>query len=434
MTPDPIRAHYRLHPTGGGAAARSSASVSERARAIAREQTLEVPTGAASPGIEARFLGRVMDVVPDAEGPPGRARVVIEYAPALFDGSLTQLLNLAWGNVSLMDGVVLADLELPAWLLDGFGGPRLGIPGIRRLVGDVRDRPLVSSALKPVGLDVAALAALAGSLARGGVDIIKDDHGLADQEMAPFRARVGAVQDAVEEANARTGGHTAYFPHVTAPAEELSARVALAREAGCGGVVLCPGLTGMDTMRALAARDTGLAVMAHPSHANTSPNATRGIAPDLLLGTLWRLAGADAVIYVNAKGRFAWPLEACLAVNRRAREALGSHLPAFPVPAGGIQAADVRHWFRQYGPDTLLLIGGSLLESPDVEAAAREVVEAAREAGETARGARGAAETARGGGEAARGARGGARGAEEPPGKAEMTLPEAGTTTADGSR
>lgn len=387
MTMDPIRAHYRLHSAGGDDGVRPSASVLERAEAIAREQTLEVPSRAAPPGIEAGFLGRVLDVVPDAAGPPGSTRVVIEYAPALFDGSLTQLLNLVWGNVSLMDGVVLADLELPAWLLRNFEGPRLGIPGIRRVVGNVHSRPLVSSALKPVGMDAAALAALAGSLARAGVDIIKDDHGLTDQEMAPFEARVRAVQEAVAEANARTGGHTTYFPHVTAPTEELAARVTTAREAGCGGVVLCPGLTGMDTMRALAAQDTGLAIMAHPSHANTSPNADRGIAPDLLLGTLWRLAGADAVIYVNAQGRFAWPVEACLAVNRRARAALGPLLPAFPVPAGGIQAADVGHWFRLYGPDTLLLVGGSLLESPDVEAAARDVVEAARTAGVAAGGA-----------------------------------------------
>jgi len=141
----------------------------------------------------------------------------------------------------------------------------------------------------------------------------------------------------------------------------------------------------MDTLRWLAERDTGLAIMAHPSHANTSPNAHRGIAPDVLMGTLWRLAGADCVVYVNARGRFAWPVEACQAVNRRARQPLGPHLPVFPVPAGGIQAREVRHWFDLYGPDTLLLIGGSLLEAPDVEEAARTVVEAARKAGASPR-------------------------------------------------
>ena len=126
-------------------------------------------------------------------------------------------------------------------------------------------------------------------------------------------------------------------------------------------------------------------IMAHPSHANTAPRAAHGIAPELLIGTLWRLAGADCVIYVNARGRFAWPLETCLAINERAREPLGSHRSAFPVPAGGIQAHEVDHWFRSYGPDTLLLIGGSVLEAGNVSSAARALVDAAHRAGATQR-------------------------------------------------
>lgn len=365
----PIRAHYRLGPIPGE-------SHASRADAIAREQTLEVPPGAATPEIEEALLGKVMSASTTLpEGAP--ARITIEYARELFDGTTTQLLNVLWGNVSLMDEVLLEDAEFPEWVLGDFVGPRLGIPGVRALVGAEEGRPLVSSALKPVGLTVSELAALARTLTRAGVDVIKDDHGLANQTIAPFAERVAAVSAAVAEENARSGGRTTYFPNVTAPGDEIMGRVETARDAGCGGVVLCPGLTGLDALHAVARADTGLAIMAHPSHANTSPNARRGIAPDLLMGTLWRLAGADCVVYVNARGRFAWPVAACQAVNRRARAPLGAHRPAFPVPAGGIQAPEVDHWFRLYGPDTLLLIGGSVLEADDVQAAARGVVEAA---------------------------------------------------------
>jgi len=352
-----------------------------RALDIAREQTLEVPSGAAPPEVEERLLGRVLSVQPeDGEGEVFRAEIA--YGHELFDGSLTQLLNVAWGNVSLMDRVRLVELDLSDPVLDALPGPQLGIPGIREMVGGVRGRPLVSSALKPVGLGVDALVDIAVRLARAGVDVIKDDHGLADQAAAPYRERVQRIGDAVRETNQRVGTQAVYFPNVTGPVDRLLERVALAREQGCRGVVLCPALVGLDTLRMLVEGDCGVAVMAHPSHAGTSPNGEGGIAPDLLLGTLWRLAGADAVVYVNARGRFAWPVEACKAVNHRARGPLGTHLPAFPVPAGGIQAADVAHWFETYGNDTLLLIGGSLLEAPDVEAAARAVVEAARSAGE----------------------------------------------------
>ena len=373
----PVRARYRV-------LLRPGESARDRGEAIAREQSLEVPPGASTPEIDAHFLARVEEVTPFATSEVrGRrmARVEVAYPAPLFDGSLTQLLNVLWGNVSLMDGVLLEEAELPEPMLAGFPGPALGVPGLREKVAPGSTRPLVSSALKPVGLDVPALVRLARTLARAGVDVIKDDHGLADQAVAPFSDRVVRVAEAIREENARTGGCTLYFPNVTAGSRRLEARAHEARAAGCDGVVICPGLTGLDGLRALREEVPGLALMAHPSHASTSPGAARGIAPDLLMGTLWRLAGADCLVYVNARGRFAWPLDTCLAINRRARAPLGPHLPAFPVPAGGIQASEVAHWFETYGPDTLLLIGGSVLEAPDVEARARTVVEAARRAG-----------------------------------------------------
>jgi len=369
----PLGATYRLRLA-------PSQSVEEKAAAIAREQTLEVPSGAASPEIEARYLGRVRSI----EADPAAAhttRVEIDYPAALFDGSVTQFLNVVWGNVSLMDGVLLEDLRLPEWALDHFPGPRFGVAGLRRLAGEARDRPLVASALKPVGMSTSELTELARTLTRAGVDVIKDDHGLADQSMSPFRERVPRVAAAVREVNARTGGHTLYFPNVTAGVDVMPERATLAASEGCAGVVVSAGLVGLDALRSLRTFGPDVAIMAHPAHAGSSPNATRGIAPELLMGTLWRLAGADCVVYVNARGRFAWPVEACRAVNARARGPLGPHAPAVPVPAGGIQAGEIGRWFDLYGPDTLLLIGGSILEADDVEGAARSVVEAAVAAG-----------------------------------------------------
>ena len=45
---------------------------------------------------------------------------------------------------------------------------------------------------KPQGLAVDDLAALAEKLASGGLDFIKDDHGLADQRYSHFAERVTA--------------------------------------------------------------------------------------------------------------------------------------------------------------------------------------------------------------------------------------------------
>ena len=81
-------------------------------------------------------------------------------------------------------------------LIKGFGGPRHGLHELRRRVG-APARALTCSALKPQGLSPAKLADLALRFARGGVDYIKDDHGLADQAYSPFRERVEAVAAAL---------------------------------------------------------------------------------------------------------------------------------------------------------------------------------------------------------------------------------------------
>lgn len=364
--PRRLTATYRIR-------AGSGPSAEEIALAIAREQTLEVPAGVGGAALQARLLGRVESVRP-IEGGHDAA---ISYDPELTGTGLPHILNVAYGNVSLMNGVRLVALDLPNALLDALPGPRFGIDGVRDIVSADAARPLVSVALKPVGLGVEALAALAATYARAGVDVIKDDHGLVDQPSAPFRERVAAVARAVAAAG-DSGRRCAYFPNVTGPVDTLEERLATAQGHGCAGVLLCPALTGLDVMRSVAAGGRPLAIMAHPAHAQSAPGRREGIAPEVLFGTLYRAAGADVVVYVNARGRFSWPVETCEEINARLRGPLGRMRPAFPAPAGGVEADDAREWLERYGPDTMLLIGGSLLARDDVERATRALVEAAR--------------------------------------------------------
>ena len=328
------------------------------------------------------MLGRIERIEPAAGG---GWLANIAYPLDATTTELAQLLNVAYGNVSLMNGVRLVGLNLSAAVLRSLPGPRFGIRGIRAMAG-ARGRPLVSAAIKPIGLSSRELARQAAAFARAGVDVVKDDHGLADQRSAPFEERTAVIARAVADANAATGGRTSYFPNVTGPLDRLEERLDRVAGLGVSGVVLCPGLMGLDALRWVAAGPRQLAVMAHPSHAQTAPGRTEGIAPDVLLGTLYRVAGADIVVYVNTGGRFSWPEETCHAVNRRLREPLGSLRRALPAPAGGVNAAAASHWFARYGPDTLLLIGGSLLVQRDLEGAARRLVEAAARAVEATTG------------------------------------------------
>jgi ribulose-bisphosphate carboxylase large chain len=355
------------------------------ARAIALEQTAEMPEETVPRRIAPLVVGRVARVTRNGTR---RWRVALSYEPEVAGGELPQLLNLLFGNVSLLDGIRVEELTLPPAVLKRFPGPRFGIAGLRRIAGVTERRPLLCAAAKPVGLTPVELAAICERFARGGVDIVKDDHSLSDQRWAPFRERVMRCQEGVARANAATGGHTAYFPQVSAPVDQLEERLAVVREAGCRGVLLAPMLVGLDTVRSLAER-SGLAILGHPSFAGPYFGRRRGIAPAVLLGQIFRLIGSDGVIFPNPGGRFPWPVQVCLAVVERLRGPLGPIAPAMPVAGGGVDAGRVRYWMRLYGPDIIYLIGSSFYRQRDLEDAARRGVALLR-AGHLTREARGA--------------------------------------------
>jgi ribulose-bisphosphate carboxylase large chain len=286
---------------------------------------------------------------------------VISYATETTGGELPQLLNVLFGNCSLLPGVRLVAVDLPPGLLGRFRGPRFGVDGLRRLLGIGR-RPILASALKPMGLDPDDFASIADAMARGGVDLIKDDHGLANQPFAPWEDRVRACSVAVRRANVATGRTTLYMPSLNGPAAELFERARIAKDAGAGGLLVLPGLTGLDGMRHLAADDAlALPIMGHPSFLGSYVmGETTGIEHGLLFGTIYRLAGADLTVFPNYGGRFSFSREACASIAAACRAPLGHLAPIYPAPGGGMTVARAPELLAFYGVDTALLVGGDM--------------------------------------------------------------------------
>ena len=347
-------------------------SVEEKARTIASEQTVELPDGCYPKEVGDRVVGRVEEL---AQLNGTEWRVTISYWPGLIEADVPQLLNLLFGNISMLQGIAVTELEMPATLLEQYPGPRFGVAGIREACGGISDRPLLCSAAKPVGLSVDQLAERCGALARGGVDVVKDDHGVMGQAAAPFRERVERCQEAVVRANDATGGHSLYFPNVTAPMAKLEGRVTFARSAGCRGVLVSPFLMGLDTLRQLA-ESSALILLAHPTFSGGLFQVGHGITPSLLFGRLLRILGADGVIYVNAGGRFPVTADDCAEINQRLLQPLGELRASMPVPGGGVDVESVGRWIDRYGIDLMFLIGSSLYAQPDLEAATRTLVQA----------------------------------------------------------
>jgi ribulose-bisphosphate carboxylase large chain len=326
-----------------------ASSIEERARAVAVEQSVEMPVSAIE---DERVLGEIV----------GRVRGIRDLGEGLFETRIAlnvettghdagQLMNMLFGNASILDDVMLHDAILPHETLTAFGGPRQGFAELRARVG-VERRALTCSALKPQGMASARLADLAGRLAQGGVDYIKDDHGLADQAYSPFAERVEAVAGAL-----RAGGHkTRYVPSLTGDLDALRRQIGIARGAGIDTVMVAPMVAGLSNMHALARQNPDIAILAHPALGG----ATR-IAPPLLIGKLFRLFGAGAVVFPNYGGRFGYSRRTCEALARAALDDWGGMRPAAPVPAGGMRLARVPELLDFYGAQVMLLIGGDLL-------------------------------------------------------------------------
>ena len=178
LSGDRIQAVYEFHGDVTEAEA--------RANALRVEQTIEFPADLVpDDDIQREIVGRIesIDVVDS-----GLVQAVVSYAVETTGYELPQLMNVLWGNSALLPGIRLIDFTLPDSLLEMFPGPRFGIEGLREMF-DAPVRPLLATALKPMGLSADRLAAIAHDLALGGMDMIKDDHSLANQPFAPFIER-----------------------------------------------------------------------------------------------------------------------------------------------------------------------------------------------------------------------------------------------------
>ena len=278
MTAERLTAIYRIRD--------SADRVAARAQGIAVEQSVEMPVAAITDKrVLEDIVGQVEDIRDLGNG-TFDARIGLSVATTGLEAG--QLLNMLFGNTSMHPDIVLQDAEFPDSVLKAFGGPRHGVDGLRALVGAGK-RALTCSALKPQGLSPEGLAKIAAAMAQGGLDFIKDDHGLADQHYSPFAERVPRIAQAVAAA-----GNTVYLPSLNGHIEQMRTQMNIVRAAGLKAVLIAPMIAGVSTFHALVCDNPDIAFMAHPAMTGAG-----GIAAPFLFGKLFRLLGADASVFAN---------------------------------------------------------------------------------------------------------------------------------------
>lgn len=338
----------------------AEAQAYDQARAICLEQTVELSDSMVPDGdLRDHIVGQI-ETSQQVEA--DLYEFTISYAIETTGFELAGLLSVVFGNTSMKRGVRVLRGVFPDSLLAHFPGPRFGTQGIRELLC-VPKRPLLGTALKPMGYSPEMLAESAYAFALGGIDIIKDDHGLINQPFATFQERTRQCAAAVNKANKETGGKTLYVPNISGPVDQLVERALFAKEAGAGGVEIFSSIVGYDFLRVLAKDDrVGMPIFNHPAMLGTyTINRREGLSHEFLFGQFVRLAGADATIFSSYGGRFPTTRKDCQGVVIGASQPMGHHIkPIFPIPGGGMTIERVDELLDLYGNDVVLLVSGGL--------------------------------------------------------------------------
>jgi ribulose 1,5-bisphosphate carboxylase large subunit-like protein len=280
------------------------------------------------------------------------ARATLEF-PALDEpvgvAALLSCIAGEWADRADVRRCRLVDVDWPSWL----PGPSRTAP----------PRAQVGAIVKPaLGLTPAQVAETAGSLARGGAELVKDDELLTDPSWCPLLERVRAV----------TAEGAFYSPNVTGPTETLLARAEACVEAGAPALMLNVFVQGLDALRALRDAELGVPIFAHRVGAAFLARGEKvGVAPRVL-AELTRLCGAD---YVQV-GSFADRVHDS---PDEVREQIAAARPAVAVIGGGIGPDNASEQLALAGTrdGVMLLLGSAAYTAPDgLEEAVRRTVEA----------------------------------------------------------
>jgi 2,3-diketo-5-methylthiopentyl-1-phosphate enolase len=313
------------------------------------------------------YCGLVEGIEIVEELPEGRvrARIAIAYPTRNLTPSIPALLTTVFGKLS-MDGVIrLVKLHLPDDYIRQFPGPKLGVAGIRQRL-NVFQRPLVMSIFKScIGQTLDELAAHFEEQAAGGVDLIKDDEIFFSEALATPEDRVARFRDIALKMQERFGKPVLYAVNLTGDTFSLRDRAKRLVELGAGALLLNVVAYGYDVLQQLAADpDVTVPILAHPAVSGALYAAPRhGIAADILLGQLLRLAGADIAIFPSPYGSVTLPVSEGTALVTALREDNGLK-PVLPAPSAGIHPGLVPTLVHDFGQDLVVNAGGAIHGHP----------------------------------------------------------------------
>jgi len=285
------------------------------------------------------------------------AEVTLSWPLHNIGPSLPNLLATVAGNLFELkpfSGLKLLDLTLPPAFLDAYQGPQFGVSGTRALTG-VYDRPIIGTIIKPsIGQTSEATARQVKVLAEAGIDFIKDDELQSDGPHCPFKTRISAVLNVLNDHADRTGKRVMYAANITGDLDQMLERLdhIEVNQGTCAMVSMNSiGLPAMKIVR----KHAKIAIHGHRNGWGMLGRSPATGMSFVAFQKLWRLAGIDHTHVNGLRNKFC---EDDASVIGSARACL---TPMFPEPNSGCEVMPVfsSGQSARQAPDTYQALGSN---------------------------------------------------------------------------
>lgn len=295
--------------------------------------------------------------------------IKIAYPNKLFeDGSMPQILSCIAGNIMGMkavDRIRLMDCEWPESIVNHFMGPQFG-SSVRNEIFNAGDRPITATVPKPkVGLTTEQHAQIGYDAWTGGLDLLKDDENLTDQDFNKFKDRVIKSFEMRDKAEEETGEKKSYLVNITADTNEMIRRAEFVKDHGGEYVmvdIITAGWAGLQAVREKT-EELDLAIHAHRAmHAAFDRIPTHGVSMRCI-AQFARIIGVDQLHTGTANlGKLA--NEDTVGINDWMYSDLGDLNDVLPMASGGLHPGIIPKLVERTGKNIGVQVGGGIHGHP----------------------------------------------------------------------
>jgi 2,3-diketo-5-methylthiopentyl-1-phosphate enolase len=289
----------------------------------------------------------------------GSAYADIVFPAKLFGNDMAGLLTVLFGKISFYPNLKLESVNGDSCYLASLQGPRFGLAGIKKIANkEESKRPLLMAILKPgMGPSDGPLADQYAKLIAAGTDLVKDDETRIDLNIEDALRRLDRVLSAAN-------GQGVYVTHLTGPAFDLSRRAKTLQDRGAKAFLFCPFTYGLSTLQSLCQDpEIRVPIFAHPAFTGPMTSGPSAVAARVVLGTILRWAGCDAVLFPSPYGTIALPKAEALALHENLTCRQGHLKVVGSVPSAGITPELVPSIREDFGFDVIINAGTGMIRS-----------------------------------------------------------------------